>query len=210
MADDINVFADDAQGTRERISATIDELQERLNPRRIVGDAVGSVQSSGQDLINHGLQLLRAHPAAFAAGGLVLGLVALGTNKLGKAKVNYGDDVESYSDFEDDYSAQAAPSGERFSVMRGSTGARIESNPIIAVLIGVAAGALLGALFPETERERELFGERSARLGAAAKAAARTARDEFATARGNVAEVTGHAKSAVQSVVGAAKAELNG
>ena len=208
MADDTTSFADEAEGTRERISATIDELQDRLSPRRIVGDAVGSVQSSGADLVNQGVALLRQHPLAFAAAGLAIGLVALGRNRLSHATVDLGETSEPYSDYDDDYAPQ--PTTERFALLRGKAGARVEDNPMVAIVVGIAAGALLGALFPETERERRMFGASASKVTAAAKAAVASAREELATARDKVADVTGHAKSAVQSVVGAAKSELGG
>ena len=212
MADDTSNFADEAEDTRERISATIDKLQDRLNPRRIVGDAVGSVQSSSAELINQGIALVRAHPMAFAGAGLAIGLAVLGRDRLSKATVDLGSANESYSDYDDDYSAGTVrePASERFALLRDRAEARIEDNPLVAIIVGIAAGALLGALFPETERERRLLGASTSRLTAAAKAAAAAAREEIATARAKVADVTGHAKAAVQSVVGAAKSELGG
>lgn len=211
MADDTTGFVAEAEDTRERIAATIDELQDRLNPRRIVGDAVDSVQAGGADLIAQGVGLVKSHPVIVAAAGLAVGLVVLGSNRLSKATVDLGDTHESYSDYDDDYTLRAAePANERFALLRGKAGARIEDNPLIAIIVGVAAGALLGALFPETERERRLLGASASKVTAAAKAAVASARDELATARDNVAGVTEHAKSAVQSVVGAAKSEFGG
>jgi hypothetical protein len=208
---DTTTIANDADDTRERIAATIDELQDRLNPRRIVGDAVGSVRETGNDLIDQGMAIARTHPAAIAAGVLAMGIVALGRDRLSRATVDLGD-TETYSDYDDSYTSHGPTSavGERFSLLRGEAGERIGDNPLIAVLVGLAAGALLGALFPETARERELFGTSSERIKAAALAAARTAKDEFATARAKVDDVASQARGAVTSVVGAAKSELAG
>lgn len=206
-ADDTNSIAGEAEDTRERISATIDELQDRLNPRRIVGDAVGSVQQSGQEFLDRGLGLAKGNPAILLAAGAAVALAVFGGRKLKSARVNFGDESESYSDYDDSYVESG--DSERFALLRGPAAAASD-NPLVAVAVGLAAGALLGALFPETERERELFGATGARIGNAARAAARTARDELSTARDNVGGVTSHAKSAVQSVVDAAKTELNG
>ena len=201
VVDSTSSIAEDAEGTRERISATIDELQDRLNPRRIVGDAVGSVQASGAELLNSGLGVAKAHPALLAASGLAIGVALLGSSRLKRVRVDLGDASESYSDYEDDYEGRAPR--ERFAVQRQepATG----SGPLGAVLLGLAAGALIGVLFPETERERRLLGASADRLAAAARAAARTARDELGTARDKVGDVTSHARAAVQSVVDAAK-----
>ncbi len=211
MADMTGQIAGEAHETRERISATIDELQERLNPRRIMADAVSAVQASGAEMLNSGLGLVRAHPAMLAGAGIAAGLALLGERKLRGAKVDLGDPSESYSDYDDDYADRGAPgetSTERFTLLRPSSTSI--DNPLIAVVIGLAAGALLGALFPETERERRLLGASADRLGAAARAAARTARDELGVAGEKVADVAAQAKSAVQSVVDAAKSELHG
>ncbi len=208
-ADDTNSIAGDAEDTRERISATIDELQDRLNPRRIVGDAVDSVQASGQELIDKAIGMAKAHPAAIAAVGVAAGLAVFGSQRLKHARVDLGDRSESYSDYDDDYNDRDAPVPERFALMRDSSSA-VSDNPLVAVLVGLAAGALLGALFPETERERRLLGASADRFSAAAKAAARTARDELSAVAGKAGDVTSHAKAAVQSVVDAAKSELNG
>ena len=211
--DDTNTdYAGEAEDTRERIAATIDELQDRLNPRRIVGDAVGSVQAQGADLLNEGLRLVKAHPAIVAGAGLAIGIALLGNSKLRRAKVDLGDNYETYSDYDDDYSSNTGPvegGGERFALLRDRAGTSIEDNPLVAIIVGVAAGALLGALFPETASERRLMGEASGRVAAAARAAARTARDELATMGEKVADATGHAKAAVQSVVDAAKTEFH-
>ncbi len=208
-ADDTNQFAGEAEEARERISATLDELGDRLNPRRIVGDAVGSVQASGQELVHRGLDLARAHPIVLAAAGLALGVAAIGSTRIRGAKVDFGDASESYSDYDDDYEehAPAGASGERFALLRGG-GPAVADNPLLAVVFGLAAGALIGALFPETERERRLLGASRDRLAAAARAAARTAREELVTAADKVGDVTSHARSAVQSVVDVVKTEL--
>ena len=211
MADTTGQIAGEAQHTRERIGATIDELQERLDPRRILADAVSSVQASGAGMLNSGFSLARAHPAVLAGAGIAVGLALFGDRKLRSAKVDLGDASGSYSDYDDDYDDRSVPreaNTERFALLRQpATGG---DNPLIAVVVGLAAGALLGALFPETERERRLLGASADRLGAAARAAARTARDELGLAGEKVADAAAQAKSVVQSVVDAAKSELHG
>ena len=212
-ADDLTShIAGEAQNTRDRISATIDELQERLSPRRMINDAIESVQTGGAEMINSGLGLARSHPAMIAGAGVAIGVALLGGSKLRGARVDLGDQSESYSDYDDDYDGRSGggeAGAERFALLR-QTGSSVGNNPLVAVVIGLAAGALLGVLFPETERERRLLGASADRLGAAAKAAARTAREELGVAGEKVADVAAQAKSAVQSVVDAAKGELRG
>ncbi|QXQ07967.1 DUF3618 domain-containing protein [Sphingosinicellaceae bacterium] len=195
-ADDTSRIAGEAEDTRERISATLDELQDRLNPRRIVSEAVDSVQAGGADLLKSGRDLVRGHPVTLAAGGLAIGLALLGTTRLRSARVNFGDDSESYSDYDDSYEdRRSEPASERFALLRGPN-TSFGGNPFVGVLVGLAAGALMGALFPETESERRLLGDTGHRLADAA--------------REKVDDLTGQAKSAVQSVVDAAKNELGG
>lgn len=205
-------IAGEAEMTRKRISATIDELQDRLNPRRIVGEAVGSVQASGTELLNTGLGAARAHPVLLASAGVAVGLALLGSRKLRGAKVNFGDQSELYSDYDDDYDDRPSVGDggtERFALLRGAN-AVTGDNALIGVVVGLAVGAVIGALFPETERERRLLGASADRLGAAARTAAKTAREELGVAGEKVADVAAQAKSAVQSVVEAAKSELHG
>ena len=68
-----------------------------------------------------------------------------------------------------------------------------EENPLSGVLLGVAAGALLGLLLPRTRRENELLGETRDRLADAARSAARAASD---TARQRLDEMGVHTEAA--------------
>ena len=203
-------FATEAEDARERIAATIDELQDRLDPRRIVGEAVGTVKAQGSDLVEEGVRLLRANPVVAAGAALAIGLAVLGQQRLKRATVDLGEGYEAYSDYDDDYAAREKgdAKGERFALLRERTRGSVSDNPLVAVIVGLAAGALLGAIFPETASERRLMATSSSKVTAAARAAARKAREELATARTKVADVTTHARGAVQSVVGAARSEF--
>lgn len=53
----------------------------------------------------------------------------------------------------------------------------IESNPLAALLGGVAIGIAIGALLPRTQRERDTLGPLGKRLTDSANAAIRAARD---------------------------------
>jgi hypothetical protein len=53
----------------------------------------------------------------------------------------------------------------------------IESNPVAAVVGGLALGALAAALLPKTRREEELLGDVGRRLNETARDAAKTAAD---------------------------------
>lgn len=58
----------------------------------------------------------------------------------------------------------------------------LDENPMAAGAIGIAVGALLGALIPTTRKENELMGETSDRITDKAKEMARAGRETLATA----------------------------
>ncbi len=195
----VNNYVGEAEDTRERIAATIDELQDRLNPRRIVGDAAASVQAGGVDLLNEAVRLVRAHPVIVAGAGLAVGLALVGGNRLSKATVDLGDGYEAYSDYDDDYSANSSGNtGQRFALTRDGASAAIGRNPLIAIFVGLVAGAALGALFPETEGERRLLAGLGDRLS-----------DAERTACAKVNDAAHDASAAMHSTVDGVTAELH-
>lgn len=58
-----------------------------------------------------------------------------------------------------------------------TTADQIESNPLAALLGGIAIGVAIGALLPRTQRERDTLGPLGRRLTDGAGAAVRAARD---------------------------------
>lgn len=60
---------------------------------------------------------------------------------------------------------------------RGATIAGIEENPVSALVAGIAVGAVIGALLPRSEREREALAPLGAKLNEAARSAVAAARD---------------------------------
>ncbi|TMJ11728.1 MAG: hypothetical protein E6G94_15295 [Alphaproteobacteria bacterium] len=58
-----------------------------------------------------------------------------------------------------------------------TVGSGIDSNPMAAVVGGLAVGAVIGALLPRTQREQQLFGQYGERLADTAREAARAAKD---------------------------------
>jgi hypothetical protein len=51
-----------------------------------------------------------------------------------------------------------ADTGSRFSDLGSSASSQIDSAPLIALGAGLALGAVLGAVLPASDRERELLG----------------------------------------------------
>ena len=57
------------------------------------------------------------------------------------------------------------------------TGQALEDNPVVAVLGGLALGAIAAVLLPKTKRETDLLGKTSNTIRATASSAAKAARD---------------------------------
>lgn len=74
-------------------------------------------------------------------------------------------------------SEYAGRARERAVQARERASERFDENPLGAALIGIAAGAIIGALLPRTQRENEFFGDTSDRVSDAARQAARAAAD---------------------------------
>ena len=84
----------------------------------------------------------------------------------------------------DAYQAARERTASAYSTARGtaaSAGRRtaegIDGNPMAAVVGGLALGAIVGALFPVSRQERQLFGSVGKRLNDTAREAATAARD---------------------------------
>ena len=187
----------EADVARERVAATIDELQDRLNPRRMLGDAVGKVQSQGTELVEQARNVMKSHPLAIGAVVLAIGVALLAKSKIATATVDLGDDFRGYTDYDDGLGGDGAAASSyadedddsvppparaptpRLASLANRAEVSAHANPIGSILVGLLSGAVLGALFPATARESDLFGETGDRLGRAARAALRGARDEF-------------------------------
>lgn len=180
-AEPVEQLAEESAAARNRLSATFDEIQDRLDPRRIVADAVGKAADSGRHAISTVSDTAREHPLALGAGIAAVGLALLARNKLSKARVNLGDDLGAYTDYDDGFGYDDAPLSQLAeldhdedapaSALRTRAGDAVDSNPITAIIVGLVAGAALAALFPSTEAERRTLGETGGRLGDAARRA---------------------------------------
>ncbi|HEX8668626.1 MAG TPA: hypothetical protein VF727_09685 [Allosphingosinicella sp.] len=81
------------------------------------------------------------------------------------------------------------------------TAERIDTNPMAAVVGGLALGAIAGALLPRTQREEELLGPVGRRITDTAKEASRAARD---ASRQQLDDFTDRAVGALRSSASAA------
>ncbi|KAB7648345.1 DUF3618 domain-containing protein [Polymorphobacter fuscus] len=207
--------ADDA---RNRVSATIDDIQDRLSPRRILSDTVERIQTGSRAFASQAEDVAKAHPVAIGAAVAALGLALFARNRLAKATVNLAG-VDDYTDYDDGYGTAESGAFDDFAPRVESvvadTRESVGANPGVAIVVGLAAGAALGALLPVSETERRTLGQTSNRLSSAARAAARVASDELdahglglGNVRAKAGEATQKARSAARSALDAAKAEL--
>ncbi len=59
---------------RQRLSATLVELQARLKPKALVRDAVQELREAGHELTREGLEMARRHPLTLASIATGVGL----------------------------------------------------------------------------------------------------------------------------------------
>ncbi len=213
----VDLAATAAETARSRVSATIDDIQYRLDPRRIMAETIDRVQTGSRALASQAGEAARAHPVAIGAAVAALGLALVARNRLSKAKVNLGDGIGDYTDYDDGYGNELAfdDVAPRIQGLATEARATVGANPGVAIVVGLVAGAMLGVLLPTTETERRTLAETGGRLSAAARAAARAAADELQAAglsvdnvRAKAEEAGKKARSAAQTVMDAARAEL--
>lgn len=194
-ADSVEHFAAEAEDARDRIASTIDEIQDRLDPRRVINSAAQRVSDGSSHLVGQARDTVRQHPLALGAGIAAIAVALFARNKLSHARVDMGDANGDYTDYDDGFGLAEVSSARLYDDEDGygetAAGARAEGrsdgraarraralaarttdtvadNPMVSIVIGLIAGAALGALFPTTEAERRAFGDTGARLGAAA------------------------------------------
>lgn len=113
------------------------------------------------------------------------------------------------------YAAAREKAGSAYETAGRRAGEGIDSNPVAAVVGGLALGAIVAALLPRTRAEGEYLGTAGRRLNESAREAARAAReagrgqlDELGLSRDGLKskldEFTGAAVGAVKSSAGAA------
>jgi len=155
-------FQEEAEATRERIAATVGDLQAKLSPRALFQNAMSEVSDHGAQTVASLKRVAGDNPVGIAGVGLAIGAVLLGRAYLGRATVDYGDKFAAYPDYDDGYGANSVdarwhddhPSHD--DRRRTSLAAVATRSPLAALLVAGAVGAVFAALLPLTEAEREL------------------------------------------------------
>ena len=219
MTEETKTIETEAAVTRERIAGTIDELQARLSPKALMDNALGSLSTAGTNAVASMRGAATGHPLVLGIAGLAVGLGVLARSRINRAQVEYGDSYAAYADYDGGYAANLAaaepPVGKaraQLATFQNQAHDTVDDNPLAVLAVGLATGALLGAVIPVSQFEADLFGEVHGRLAAAAEAAAATARDEFdpskLSLKGGTAGITERLTQSLTNVLNDAGAAL--
>lgn len=191
-----DTYANDANQSRERLATTIDDLHERLSPRRIAGEAVGAAQERGMALA----RAAGEHKLALGLIGGAIGLLFLARKGATRATAE-GDRAlrRSWDNVRttvtDATGAVGETAAEKWQQARERTSElaakaryqateasrlateNLDTNPLVGAVIGLTAGAVMGILLPRTTAEDELVGEHRDRFTDAARDAMKAAVD---------------------------------
>jgi hypothetical protein len=182
-----------------------------------MSDAVSRVQNSSKAFAHQAGDAAKSHPLAIGAAVVALGLALLARNRISGATVNLGDGTADYTDYDDGYGDDgfSEPASPRNRALATDVHDGVVANPGVSILMGLMAGAALGALLPVSDTERRTLGETSGRIGAAARAAVRRATEELDEAGINLdavktkaSEASRKAQAVAKSVADAARSEL--
>ena len=219
MVDETTAYEAEALATRERIAATIDDLQTRLSPRRIMNNAVEQITETSSSALETVKSKAVAHPLILAGAGLAIGVGLLARSKIKGAAIEYGDSYAAYADYDDGYAANLSDGegdvhgvGERLGALNNKAKGATQDNPLFVILVGLATGALIGAIAPASEAENRLVGRVRGRVSAAGRAAVDAARDKLDVSnfslRNGVVGLADQASNALGSIADAARHEL--
>ena len=155
--EDLARSADDAGAS---LVDEVNNLADRLTPRRMVDEALTAVKARGSDFSRDAGNVVKAHPVATGAAVAAIGLALYAGNRISKAEIDLGHDLDDYSDYEDSALTAAATDGDVGDEAR----ALVQDTPVIAILAGIAAGAALALLFPTSPAEKRSLGALARRL----------------------------------------------
>lgn len=186
----------DIGDTRVHMDHLLGELEERLQPRHLVEDAIHLVTSvdygkgtdkakeGGRALLSHAYRSIKRHPlpSAFIGGGIIWLVAQESTDGggSGEAKVHLQDGKSRLMAGTERLKARfrerrhEAGVRSKASMRKARAGSRrqLESNPLGYGLAALAAGAAMAMLAPSTQKERETLGPYSQDARRKTKAAA--------------------------------------
>lgn len=167
----------DIQRTRRQLDGTLDAMQQRLSPDRLMNETIRYLRGSGATEFAHNFNdSVKRNPMPVALMAVSLAWL-MWAGRDGQAELDQAGDSRALRDrFEgvgDDVREQAARirQGASHGAEQLSDGftSLLRDQPLLLGALGVAAGAALGALLPTTQSEDALLGEAGEQLGEATK-----------------------------------------
>jgi ElaB/YqjD/DUF883 family membrane-anchored ribosome-binding protein len=153
--------------TRRHMSRSIDAIEEKLEPTRLLSDAFNNFKRSvlGEEGSRQVIETIRANPVAAALTVIGIGWLALGarapnaTSKVGTAVGNAYDRVRNRASETYERGRTSASQASSYSLEQaGRAGHYVTEHPLAFGVAAVALGAVVGALLPTTRLEEEYAG----------------------------------------------------
>lgn len=124
---------------------------------------------------------------------------------------------DAYSTARERTGAAFGGASERAGRVAERTSEGIDSNPVIALVGGLALGAVLAAVLPKTRKEEELLGDYGRKINETARDAARAAKeagtgklDELGYNRDNIKQKVDSLRSDAAEIASAAAQQIKG
>lgn len=164
--EDLARAADDAGA---RLADGINDLADKLTPRRIMDDALNAAKTRGSELARDATGLVKAHPVVIGAALAAVGLAVFAGRSISRAELDLDNDndLAGYTDYDDPFYAGAdadAPAVNKVAETAEDARELVSENPVLAILAGLAAGAAMAMLFPSSDGERRSLGALGKRL----------------------------------------------
>jgi ElaB/YqjD/DUF883 family membrane-anchored ribosome-binding protein len=155
--EDLARAADDAGAA---LADDVNELGERLDPRRLVDEALGAVKTRGTALARDAGSAVKAHPVVTVAALAAVGLAVYAGSRIANAELDLDHDLEGYTDYDDTVLDAVQPAAS----ITENARAAVTDNPVVSILAGLAAGAALAMLFPTSTAEKRSLGALARRI----------------------------------------------
>ncbi|MEP6681182.1 MAG: DUF3618 domain-containing protein [Chloroflexota bacterium] len=196
----------DIETTRVEMGGTLNELGDRLDPGRLMSQAketvrdatIGRVEGTARGITDMVMETVKRNPVAAVLAGIGLAMLwrnrnadsgsgtgAL-TSKVGDAAWSVGENVGSAASTVGRTVGNAADevayrSRDAVDTVGSQLDQVMQASPLALAAVAAGAGALVGALIPATEAERQVLAEPAQKV-------AGTVRDNVSTAMDKVEE----------------------
>ena len=172
--------------TRLEMGGTLNELGDRLEPSRLVDQAkenvreatIGRVEETAKGVSDMVMQTIKSNPIPAAIAGAGLALLWVNRSGSKQSSDGYGAAYRSNGYRPEQESGGlnisrvgdvASGVGQNVGEKVGQVGFKLDSfmkaSPLAMGAIAVGAGAVIGALVPETPQERQVLGDASRQIG---------------------------------------------